>query len=219
MSAAVGAEEESDDEEKGKGDQPADDDSDASSAFGLDTDTKASASNKKKESKGKTPKSPKGEKAGAPEKATAKAEGKALEKANGLLEQATKLMGALAPVTCAAIWKGAFKDADISSKLKKLTQAGGTLSQQASTIETQETKNEMEGMASRIEKRVGEVSLIQDVLGQFRNVKQNQMVPLLKDTDLRDKLVNVCGLMDAETLSSFLLHLAAKTSEAGSPQV
>lgn len=211
VAAAVGDDDGSGDEGE-KGDQNQDEDSDCSSDFGLGGTTKKAAPSKRPKDKEKEKKSPRPDKSKSGESKQA-ADNKAVEKAKLSLEQSTKLLGAVAPINAASIWKGAFKDADISARLKKLSQAGSGLSQQASTIEVLEVKSEMEGLANRIEKKVNEISALQEVLGQVRSAKQ--LVPLLKDEEVKNKLGEICFAMDAETLSAVLLNMATKLSEAG----
>lgn len=211
MAAAVGCEDESDEEDKLKGENQGDLDSDASSEFGLGGDGSKVTSRRKEKEKTTKPTKPQPPSQGTGRN-TAAATGKGTEKSRSAIEEATKMLGTLAPFTPVAIWKASFKESEISGKLKKVSVMAASLSQQASAVESVELKNEMEGLATRMEKKVSEVGLVQETLGQFRNPKT--VLPLLKDEELTQKLIEVCPVMDTETLSAFLLHVGVKLSEA-----
>ena len=128
------------------------------------------------------------------------------------MEQATKVMGTLAPLSSTAIWRGSFKDSDISARLKKASTTASSLSQQASTMEQSQTKAEMEGLAARMEQKVAEVSTLQEVLGQVH--KSKQILSLVQDRHSADKLTSALPNMDAETVTNVLMTIGGKLSEA-----
>lgn len=134
-----------------------------------------------------------------------------MDKGKSAMEQATKVMGTLAPLTAPAIWKNSFKDSDILARLKKASQSAASLAQQGATLEACQVKNEMEGLASQMEKRVNEISVLHDILGQVRGSKQ--VLSILKDADAVTKLTEALPLMDAECLSTMLMHIGNKLSE------
>lgn len=188
-------------------DEPDDDhgdDSDGSSHFGLESEDKPARA------KGKAQPKPKAQ----PSKGQRNSEKGGLDKHKAALAEATSLMGTLASLTPSSLLKGAFKDADVTARLRKVSQSASGLAQQASFLEDSELKlkQEMEGLSSRMEKRVEGLDLLHDIHCQTRSCKN--MVPLLKDDGMVQKLVRACRLMDGETLSGFLLFLASKVSEA-----
>lgn len=198
--------------EEDKGGQKSGEDSDGSS-FGLDDRRKASSSRRlPQEAKAKSATQAKAKPgpAGPAPKPGAGGDSKAAEKGKAALENATKALGTLAPITPASILSGSFKDVD--SRLKKVSGVAAQLRQLASATEAEDLRGEMDGLAGKMESKVSDISVLCEAIQPFRNAKQVQN--LLKDPDLKPKLEEACPLMDAETLATFLLNLASKLSEA-----
>lgn len=207
LDAALGVEgkdEEEDDDEKSVAG------SDASSEFGFGGGKKPVA-----KTKPSAEPAPKRANPAGPVTGTTKpdqCQNKAIEKGKAAMEQATKVMGTLAPLSSTAIWRGSFKDSDISARLKKASTTASSLSQQASTMEQSQTKAEMEGLAARMEQKVAEVSTLQEVLGQVH--KSKQILSLVQDRHSADKLTSALPNMDAETVTNVLMTIGGKLSEA-----
>lgn len=164
--------------------------------------------------KRKTGKQPEAKSAATPGKSESVPAGnKANEKGKAGLEQATKVMGTLAPLSASAIWKNTFKDSDITARLKKASQCASVLAQQGSTLENGHVKSEMEGMATRMEKKIKEIGITQEILGELR-AKNQKVLPVLTDPDKKQKLTETLPLMDAETMAMVLLSVGQKLTEA-----
>lgn len=213
----------------GEDDKGADGDdiaSDASSEFRLGGG-KASKSSGSKAAKGASkPQPPANSGASVPEKRhrakgpgapaavqseTPQINSKAVEKGKAALEQATKVLGTLAPLTPSGIWNNACKDADVTARLKKASTTASQLSQQATTLGGSPVQGELEGLANQLEKKVNAIGQFQEVLGRLKAAKQ--VYPILTDGDLVTKFSEVLPQVEPDTLSNLLMSVGQRLAE------
>ncbi len=205
------------DEEAGASQREHHDDSDGSSEFGFGKEEKPKAKAKapQKADPKRLPASgrqPKAEKAAQPasEKQDKKVD-KSLEKSKQSMDQANKVLGSLAALTPMVLWKGAFKEGEVSARLKKALGQSTTLSQLATSCSDPQLKEQMEALAKNIDKKGGEINDIEEIVRKIKSSKQ--VLPILSEEAFANKLSATCEIMDGDCLGSVLLFLGQKLAE------
>lgn len=142
-------------------------DSDTSSVFGLEAEDAQPAPLRRQNQKGPaapvpTEKTSEKEKAEKPERPGRK--GKADRDASKIaaaIGQAKQALTSLSLVTPAAIWKNAFKESEITTRIKKATQAETTLNQLLASADSAQ-KKQIQSVGRQIQSKVSGLQPLQD---------------------------------------------------------
>ena len=210
INEAVGKASQEDEEAPGASKDDEDDGaSDASSVLGLDGDA-APAPPKRRQS-GKGPGSPArpsfgkakpSKKGGNPPSSPAKVP----------LDQAQKALDLLKAVDAASVWKGALRDSDVNTRLKKMADALKLLEEASAACDGSPMQSKLTELIDAGNAAIAMVPKIQDVLGKLRSTKK--VKALLEDQEFTDQMTDVISgpSMDPETFQSVMTTVASKAA-------
>ena len=124
-------------------------------------------------------------------------------------QSAVKQLGMI-DATC--LWRGAMRESEITSRMKKATDAVAELQQIAAAKPDEGgLASEAARLAEETERRVADISLFTDTVGKVKSAKQ-KLTGLLQDQSFADKFTKALKTesIDADTLSSVLQAVATK---------
>ena len=133
------------------------------------------------------------------------------EKVKAAVSSARQALTGLNMVNPASVWKNLFKDAEITAKIKKASQAETAMTKLSVVVEASKDKQELESMIQKIRSKISGLGPLQDTVGVLRGSKQ--VVDNLMNAEFAAKLISASEDMDPETLSTMLVHVGHKVAE------